>query len=93
MPLRPVEADLVGRMLTVETLLMALMAHMADLTTNPAGFAAQVMDDAEQAISRAAQQAPQEMDQCAIAALESFGRLSAQMLAHLNRHASPQGRG
>ncbi|MFG1267654.1 hypothetical protein V5F40_06790 [Xanthobacter sp. DSM 14520] len=87
------EAELRGRLMTVEIILMSLMAHMAAHTSDPARFTAQAMDDAETAVRNAAQTAPKEMAQTAAFALGSFEQLSGQMLAHLNRHARPQGRG
>ncbi|NMN56887.1 hypothetical protein FHT36_000765 [Xanthobacter sp. SG618] len=87
------EAELRGRLMTVETILMALTAHVAAHTNDPARFTAQAMGDTENALRQAAQSAPKEMAQTAAFALGSFEQLSGQMLAHLNRHARPQGRG
>ncbi len=87
------EAELRGRVMTLETLLMTLMGHMAAHTSDPALFTAQVMDNTQTMLRRAADTAPKEMEKTAQFALASFDALSGQMLAHLNRHAAPQGRG
>lgn len=85
------EAEMLGRLMTVETILMVLLAHVANLTPSPAGFAAKVLDNAEQAISKTAEEAPPEKDTAALAALQSFGRLCDEMLIHLHRQIPPRG--
>lgn len=87
------EAELRGRIMALETLFTTLLAHMAAHTDNPVFFTAQVMENAETMLQRAAQQAPQEMEQTALFALQSFGNIADQMLAHLTRHATPGGNG
>lgn len=56
-------------------------------------FTAQMMDDAESNLRRAAQSAPQEMERTAQFALGSFEALSAGLLAYLHRYAVPAGKG
>lgn len=87
------DAELRGRIMTLETLFTTLLAHMAAHTNNPTLFTAQVMENAETMLQRAAQQAPEEMEQTALFALQSFGNIAEQMLAHLTRHAAPGGNG
>ncbi len=87
------EAEMLGRLMTVETVLMTLMAHVATLAPAPAGFTAQVMENAEKVISKTAEEAPPGREAAANAMLESFGRLCDQMIAHVHRHTPPQGQG
>lgn len=87
------EAELRGRIMTLETVMMTLLAHMAAHTDNPVLFGAQVMENAESMLRRATDDVPEEMEETAAFALTSFGNMSAQLLAHFNRYAVPKGQG
>ncbi|MDR6952320.1 hypothetical protein J2X65_001675 [Ancylobacter sp. 3268] len=86
------DAELRGRVIALETIVIAMVAHMAAHTSNPTGFTAQVMDNADQMLNRFAATAPKEMERTSLFALESFSALSNDLLAHLNRYAVPKGR-
>ncbi|MFG1414023.1 hypothetical protein V5G24_23260 [Xanthobacter sp. VTT E-85241] len=85
--------ELRGRIMTLETMVVTLLGHMAAHTSDPAQFTAQVMDNTETMLHRAAKSAPKEMETTVRFALGSFEALSGQVLAHVHRYAVPKGRG
>lgn len=87
------EIEMRGRLAMLETLTATLLAHTAAHISDPVQFMGQVMADVERNLERARDAAKGEAEDCADVALTSFTALGNHLLAHINRHADPVGRG
>jgi len=88
------EIEMFGRLNMLEALTATLLAHTAAHISDPMQFTVQVMSDVENNLERSHERAAEgDAKKCAHMAVASFQNLGRHMLAHINRHADPAGRG
>lgn len=86
-------AELRGRQTAIETVMLTAFAHLAAQFDNPVLLISQAMGNAEDTLRKMKAEAPTEDAKDAAYAVAAFKYLSNAMLAHVNRHSAPQGRG
>lgn len=84
------EAEILGRVLAMETLVMTLIVHVAMHTKDPSKFTTQVMGSAGDLLKGMAAGAPKDVRHTARAAMESFAALSQQVVPMLTGAAGPR---
>jgi len=88
------EIEMRGRLAMLEALTATLLAHTAAHISNPTQFTVQVMSDVENNLERLYERAAEgDAKKCTHMAVASFQALGRHILAHVNRHAAPAGRG
>lgn len=77
------EAELRGRLMVMEALTTATIAHTARLTTQPHLFIRALMLNAEACLGELTASDDKDQQLAAVAARESFRRISDALLAHI----------
>jgi hypothetical protein len=93
MEMEELRAELRGRQVAIETIMLSAFAHFAAHFDKPVLLISQVMGDAELILLKAQREAPAEEAGDTAYALSAFAYFSDAMLSHINRHITPQGRG
>jgi hypothetical protein len=93
MEMEELARELRARQTAIETIVLAMFAHLATHTEAPAHFIGQIMDDADRIVLQAQRQAHGEDVASTAAARDAFRNFSHAILTHVTKISSASGRG